>query len=88
MTRKDWNKKIVEYLGTFKNNLLNIDKLIELYPDQRFGQLVCNYICPDYRSEYKSLLTIMIMKELFDIDFDPFFEESKNTFDRLTKTKI
>lgn len=39
MARVDDNKKILRELG----------KLIDKYPDQRFGQLIANYIFPYYR---------------------------------------
>lgn len=39
MARIDDNKKIIRIL----------DKLIDEYPDQRFGQLIANYIFPYYR---------------------------------------
>ena len=41
MARLDDNKKILRILG----------KLIDEYPDQRFGQLIANYIFPFYREE-------------------------------------
>lgn len=41
MARIDDNKKIIRIL----------DKLIDEYPDQRFGQLIANYIFPFYREE-------------------------------------
>ena len=39
MTRQGYNRKILKEL----------DKLIDKYPDQRFGQLIANYIFPYYR---------------------------------------
>ena len=41
MNRLENNRVILEELG----------KLIETYPDQRFGQLIANYIFPRYREE-------------------------------------
>ena len=41
MARLDDNRKILRILG----------KLIDEYPDQRFGQLIANYIFPFYREE-------------------------------------
>ena len=41
MNRLENNRVILEKLG----------KLIETYPDQRFGQLIANYIFPKYREE-------------------------------------
>lgn len=39
MNRQQYNKQILNELS----------KLIDLYPDQRFGQLIANYILPNYR---------------------------------------
>ena len=39
MLRQNYNRKI----------LRELEKLIDKYPDQRFGQLVANYIFPYYR---------------------------------------
>ena len=39
MTRQQYNKQILNELS----------RLIDLYPDQRFGQLIANYILPNYR---------------------------------------
>lgn len=39
MTRKQYNKKI----------LAELSKLIDLYPNQRFGQIVANYVFPNYK---------------------------------------
>lgn len=41
MTRQGYNRKI----------LRELDKLIDKYPNQRFGQLVANYIFPFYRQK-------------------------------------
>lgn len=41
MERKNYNKKI----------LRELDKLINQYPNQRFGQLIANYVFPDYRQQ-------------------------------------
>lgn len=88
MKRQEYNKKILEicpdFYPEFKEEVvLNID----LFPDQRFGQLICNYICPDYRDSEVSNLSIVIMNTLFSDwrQYDPFFEESSETFKRLSK---
>lgn len=39
MTRQQYNKEI----------LAELSKLIDKYPDQRFGQLIANYVLPHYR---------------------------------------
>jgi uncharacterized membrane protein YgcG len=41
MTRKEANKEILRIL----------EVLVEAYPDQRFGQIITNYIFPDYREK-------------------------------------
>ena len=41
MLRQNYNRKI----------LRELEKLIDKYPDQRFGQLVANYIFPYYRQK-------------------------------------
>lgn len=41
MSRKDYNKQILN----------KIQALVEQYPDQRFGQIIANYIFPNYRTE-------------------------------------
>lgn len=100
MTRKEYNLEILKYLSEHTKredienhlmyddglNVLNeIKVLIEHYPQQRFGQIICNYICPDYRDENQIPDSKWIMNNWFDISFDPFFEESKETYERLCK---
>lgn len=41
MLRQNYNRKI----------LRELEKLIDKYPNQRFGQLVANYIFPYYRQK-------------------------------------
>lgn len=57
--RIDYNRELLGLLG----------ELIELFPHQRFGQIICNYVFPEYREK------------------DPFFEESKGTYNRLKLLK-
>lgn len=38
-SRKEFNKEILRKLSD----------LIEKYPEQRFGQIIANYVFPDYR---------------------------------------
>lgn len=40
LTRKDYNEAI----------LIKLQRLVQEYPDQRFGQLISNYVFPNYRS--------------------------------------
>ena len=41
MARQDDNRKILRILG----------KLIDEHPDERFGQIIANYMFPFYREE-------------------------------------
>lgn len=41
MFRQNYNRKI----------LRELEKLINKYPDQRFGQLIANYIFPSYKQK-------------------------------------
>lgn len=61
----------------------DIIELIANYPDQRFGQIICNYVCSDYRTSNPSLFTRRVMDKLFPDNPDPFFEESSETYKRL-----
>lgn len=58
--RIDYNREILDILSAF----------VESFPDQRFGQIICNYFLPEYREK------------------DPFFEESKDTLERLNKMRV
>lgn len=93
MSRQEYNQKILDLIGDdIKTKFASIiyeylKNLIEEYPDQRFGQLVCNYVCPDYRSGNISNDTLEFLDAFFDIRFDPFFEESSETYERLTNGK-
>lgn len=60
-------------------------ELAEAYPQQRAGQIFCNYICPDYRNEEASEATKLILQSLFENNPDPFYEESVVTLKRLQK---
>lgn len=41
MTRQKANREILKVLST----------LVEQFPDQRFGQILCNYVIPEYRDK-------------------------------------
>lgn len=56
--------------------------LCEHFPQQRIGQIFCNYICPDYRRLDVTWKTRVIMEHLFDIKMDPFFESNEETLAR------
>ena len=88
ITRQEVNREIAQYLK--EHSFLAVraiaDKfreLVEQYPHQRAGQIICNYICPDYRNEHPVFLTKQVMKGLFPINYDPFYEESIDTLKRL-----
>lgn len=83
--RKKWNYKV---LGLIRKKYAilndNLFELIEAYPEQRFGQIICNYICPDYRSERPSSITEHWLKtNIFPNNMDFFYEEPWETFERL-----
>ena len=97
MNRQEYNKKICDYLLSneeFTSKLESVDPdltfinmlylLIEDYPQQRFGQLVCNYMISDYRNPNPSATTLWLQEYLFPGNPDPFFEESHYTYYRLT----
>lgn len=87
MKRQEYNYKILEFLRKeFPENDEIYDSFeywIQTYPSQRFGQIFCNYICPDYRDSVVSEYTRILLSKLFNINFDPFFEESSETYKRL-----
>lgn len=86
MTRQEANYKILEILENnyqeFGYYFDSMKKAIDKYPDQRFGQLMCNYFYSDYRWN-PSEETQDFMNKIFPINFDPFFEESVTTLKRL-----
>ena len=57
--------------------------LAEQYPQQRAGQIICNYLHSDYRDATPSVVTQIVLEELFPGNPDPFFEESVVTLKRL-----
>lgn len=87
-TRQEFNLAIADlvkekypgWTGLIDKEVLS---LIDRYPDQRFGQIICNYVCPDYRHETPIFSTRKFMKDIFSINMDPFFEESSETYKRL-----
>ena len=83
------NRKILDILRReypeFADTYDFMKKAIETFDRQRFGQIWCNYICPDYRSLEPSENTIKMMDALFTDNRDPFFEESSVTLERLSK---
>lgn len=92
MERQKYNRMILELLKKdefFEFHMSDekaeevydvLEDAIREYPNQRFGQILCNYIDfdnPDITSMlfYKSRTS------------DPFYEESKSTYNRLVKLK-
>ena len=63
---------------------VQLKMLAEQYPQQRAGQIICNYLCSDYRDATPSVVTQIVLEELFPGNPDPFFEESVVTLKRLT----
>lgn len=64
------------------------DKMKE-HPSLRFGQVMCNDVCPDYRDENPSEKTRDIMDLFFnDCPCDPFYEEPEKTYHRLIAQDI
>lgn len=86
MNRQIINFQIYELI---KDNSVIFSKTPEIlqcindFPHQRFGQIICNYICPDYRSAEISSETLALMTALFPNNPDPFYEESIVTLKRL-----
>jgi hypothetical protein len=84
--RQNYNYQIYELIksnSVIQNRADEIKTLIEEYPNQRFAQLICNYICPDYRRPEPTVETKLIMEAFFPGFSDPFFEESDQTYNRL-----
>ena len=83
--RQEANLELANILkDTAWNHLgIQLESLAKEFPQQRAGQIVCNYICPDYRDSINSAETQAIMNFLFPDDPDPFFEESVVTLERV-----
>lgn len=91
-SRKDCNIKIAYILANHNEELVrgiarDFLDLANRYPDQRAGQIICNYICGDYRDPERLNPTKVILEALFPGNPDPFFEESYITLKRLTNDK-
>lgn len=59
-------------------------QLAQQYPQQRCGQLITNYIVPEYRSN-PSIRSREILEAIFPGNPDPFFEESVDTLERIKR---
>ena len=67
MERQKYNKLILETLS----------KLVEKYPDLRFGQILANAEIVTYKNDYDEV-----------VPNDPFNEESKITWNRMLLNKF
>ena len=67
MERQKYNKLILETLS----------KLIEKYPDLRFGQILANAEVIIYKNDYDETVPV-----------DPFYEESEITWKRMLLNKF
>lgn len=90
MTRLEANLKIAKILKNSDDELFKalgnvFESAAKQYPDQRAGQIVTNYFCGDYRSPNPCDQTKKILEYMFPIKFDPFFEESTETLNRMSK---
>lgn len=88
--RQEFNREIARLLTNHPNKIVQgIAKdfldLTEKHSQMRAGQIICNFICEDYRGIGRSNSTKVILEELFPGDPDPFFEESYITLKRLKK---
>lgn len=89
MTRQEANKKLSNIFKMLsigdESFRLQFNELINMYPDQRAGQIITNYICPDYRN-LSCERTERIITSIFTCDLDPFYEESVDTLKRFQET--
>ena len=67
MKRQKYNKLILETLS----------KLVEKYPDLRFGQILTNAEVIAYKNDYDEM-----------VPADPFYEESETTWKRMLLNKF
>lgn len=86
--RQEINQEILALIAEdpfIKEHLVEIAKCIKFFPEQRFGQIMCNYVCPSYRDYNPVLEEKECLARLFPDNPDPFFEESIETLNRLKK---
>lgn len=67
MERQKYNKLILERLS----------KLVDKYPDLRFGQILANTEIITYKNDYDEMVVE-----------DPFYEESKSMWERMLLNKF
>lgn len=87
--RQESNFEIARIIENHPNELVrgiarDFKMMAERMPQQRAGQIICNYICCDYRDLEPTNPTKVILEALFPGNPDPFFEESVVTLKRLT----
>lgn len=90
--RQKFNFEIADILTNHPDILVcgiarDFRMMAEKMPQQRAGQIICNYICADYRDPEAMYPTKHILEVLFPGNPDPFFEESYETLKRL-KTEM
>lgn len=88
-TRQEYNKKIlamVKDADWMTDQIYDkISERVEWFPDQRWGQLMTNYIIPDYRMKRKCTLTDEVMHYFGWNTGDPFYDESSKTYKELLR---
>lgn len=62
-----------------------IYQFIYQHPDQRMGQIICNYIYPEYRKMDSTVPCREFLAKYFPIKGDPFYEEPDITLARWEK---
>ena len=90
LRRQEFNRDVLMHLKNkygdqYKHLWQSISQCIEGMPQQRFAQIICNYILPDYRSSYPSEITKDFMEQVFPNNSDPFYEESYITLKRISQ---
>lgn len=89
--RQEYNKKILEKVSDapwMTSKLKNkIQDLIDKYPDQRWGQIFVNYIWSEFYEQGTPEKVIEI-QDYFGWTYDPFFEESKETYNNVCEKCI
>lgn len=73
---------LVRKYPEYRRYYSKIYQCIEKYPHQRFGQICCNYIFPEYR-DHLSTFERDFLTTVFPNVNDPFYEESLTTLKTL-----
>lgn len=89
-SRKQYNDALLYSSSMYAINIKyrDVRGIVEMktkeHPELRFGQVICNDVCPDYRDENPCEKTKLIMKVFFtECKCDPFYEEPETTFKRI-----